>query len=46
MPYETLRLIWRPVAPMRKDERCMELLDLVGEWLEEHQRKDGQQPKL
>ena len=24
----------------------MELLDLVGEWLEEHQRKDGQQPKL
>jgi hypothetical protein len=31
---------------MRKDERCMELLDLVGEWLEEHQRKDGQQPKL
>ena len=24
----------------------MELLDLVGEWLEQHQRKDGQQPRL
>jgi hypothetical protein len=22
------------------------LLDLVGEWLEEHQRKDGQHPRL
>ena len=32
MPYETLRLTWKPVAPMRKAERCMELLDLVGEW--------------
>ncbi len=32
MPYETLRLTWRPVAPMRKAERCMVLLDLVGEW--------------
>jgi hypothetical protein len=65
MPYETLRLIWKPVAPMRKAERCMELLDLapgwlddiglppsrellelVGEWLEQHQRKDGLQPRL
>ena len=53
------------MAPMRKAERCMELLDLapgwldgeglppspklldlVGEWLEEHQRKDGQHPRL
>jgi len=32
MPYETLPLSWNPVAPMRKAERCMELLDLVGEW--------------
>jgi hypothetical protein len=32
MPYETLPLTWNYVAPMRKDERCMELLDLVGEW--------------
>ena len=24
----------------------MELLDLVGEWLKQHQRKDGQQPRL
>ena len=24
----------------------MELLDLVGEWLEENQRKNGQQPRL
>ena len=32
MPYETLPLTWNPVAPMRKAERCMELLDLVGEW--------------
>ena len=24
----------------------MELLDLVGEWLEQHQRKEGQQPRL
>jgi len=65
MPYETLRLIWIPVAPMRKAERCMVLLDLapgwldgeglppsreflelVGEWLEQHQRKDGQHPRL
>jgi hypothetical protein len=46
MPYETLRLTWNYVAPMRKAERCMELLDLVGEWLEQHQRKDGQQPRL
>ena len=65
MPYETLRLTWNYVAPMRKAERCMELLDLapgwldgegrpptrklldlVGEWLEEHQRKNGQQPRL
>ncbi len=65
MPYETLRLIWKPVASMRKAERCMELLDLapgwlddiglppsrellelVGEWLEQHQRKDGLQPRL
>ena len=46
MPYETLPLTWNPVAPMRKAERCMELLDLVGEWLEQHQRKDGQQPRL
>lgn len=65
MPYETLRLLWKHVAPMRKGGRCMELLDLapgwldgeglppspklldlVGEWLEEHQRKDGQHPRL
>lgn len=65
MPYETLRLTWNYVAPMRKAERCVELLDLapgwldgegrppsrklldlVGEWLEAHQRKDGQQPRL
>ena len=32
MPYETLRLTWKPVAPMRKGGRCMALLDLVGEW--------------
>ena len=31
---------------MRKAERRMELLDLVGEWLEENQRKIGQQPRL
>ena len=46
MPYETLRLTWITVAPMRKAERCVELLDLVGEWLEENQRKNGQQPRL
>ena len=65
MPYETLRLTWKPVAPMRKGGRCMELLDLapgwldgegrppsrklldlVGEWLEAHQRNNGQQPRL
>jgi hypothetical protein len=65
MPYETLRLTWNYVAPMRKAERCVELLDLapgwldgegrppsrklldlVGECLEAHQRKDGQQPRL
>jgi hypothetical protein len=46
MSYETLRLIWKPVASMRKADRRMELLDLVGEWLEQHQRKDGQQPRL
>ena len=63
--YATLSLTWRPVASMRKAERCMELLDLapgwlddiglppsrellelVGEWLEQHQRKDGLQPRL
>lgn len=31
---------------MRKAERRMELLDLLGEWLEENQRKIGQQPRL
>lgn len=65
MPYETLRLTWNYVGPMRKAERCVELLDLapgwlggegrppsrklldlVGEWLEAHQRKDGQQPRI
>jgi hypothetical protein len=65
IPYATLRLTWMPMAPMRKAERCMELLDLapgwldgegrppshellalVGECLEQHQRKDGQQPRL
>jgi len=63
--YATLRLPWTPVAPMRKAERCMELLDLapgwldgegrppsrkllnlVGEWLEAHQRNNVQQPRL
>ena len=46
IPYATLRLTWITVAPMRKAERCVELLDLVGEWLEENQRKNGQQPRL
>lgn len=31
---------------MRKADRRTELLDLVGEWLQQHQRKDGQQPRL
>ena len=31
-PYATQCLTWSPVAPMRKAERCMELLNLVGEW--------------
>jgi hypothetical protein len=35
MPYETLRLIWILVAPMRKAERCMELLDLAPGWLDD-----------
>ena len=65
MPYETLLLTWKPVAPMPKGGRCMALLDLapgwldgeglppsrkllelVGEWLEVHQRTNGQQPRL
>jgi hypothetical protein len=65
VPYETLRITWRPEAPMRRAERCMELgdlppgwldgegrppsrelLELVGEWLEQNQRKNGQQPRL
>ena len=34
MAYETLPLTWNPVAPMRKAERCMELLDLAPAWLD------------
>ena len=65
MPLETLRLTRKPMAPMRKAERCMELrdlatgwldgegvpppsdlLELVGDWLETHQHKGLQQPRL
>jgi hypothetical protein len=31
---------------MRNAERCMELLELVGAWLDEHQLQDLEQPRL